>query len=445
MLAANEKAAMFPQNRHPYSAPAPVDLTNHGDQLRVTTLPNGLRVVSENMPHLATVAVGVWFNVGTRNEPIEKNGVAHLLEHMLFKGTSRRTAQQISEAIENVGGHSNAYTARDVTAYYLRLLHQDLPLGIDVLADMLQHSVFDPLELAREQQVIIQEIGQAEDTPDDIIFDHLQQAAYGPVPMGLPILGQPDVIAALQSADVAAYAQNVYTANQAVLAVAGRVDHDALVDLAARHFARLPNHPPAPPVPGAFLGQPILLPRNLEQTHVALALPAVGNLHPDYFAYSVYTTLLGGSSASRLFLEVREKHGLAYSIHSFLSNVDDSGLMIVYAGTGHDAVPKLADLIRAEILATAQHITPVELARAKQQLKAGMLMGLEQPFARAEQMAQHLLTYGRVLGIEEMMQKIDAVTAADIQSLVQTMIATKPALAALGPEQSIACWQQMSL
>lgn len=412
--------------------------------LQITTLPNGIRIVSENMPHLATLALGVWFNVGTRHEPLAQNGIAHVLEHMLFKGTARRNAQQLSEEIEAVGGHSNAYTARDVTAYYLRLLAADLPLGVDVLADMLQYSVFDPKELAREQQVIIQEIGQAEDTPDDIIFDHLQHAAYGATPMGLPILGQAGVIGALTAEHVMAHAQQFYTAPDTVIAAAGMVDHAQLVDLVARHFTRLPAHRSPPPVVVPFIPGAQLLPKKLEQTHVALAFPAVGHWHPDYYAYSVYATLLGGSSSSRLFLEVREKHGLAYSVHSFLSNVDDSGLLTIYAGTGHDQVEKLGDLVREQLHDTRERVTPAELARAKQQLKAGVLMGLEQPFGRAEQMAQHLLSFGRVVPVAEVIEKIEAVTIDQVQNLARTMLDAAPATAALGPDHALAQWQKIS-
>lgn len=413
--------------------------------INVTTLPNGLRVVSESMPQLETVAIGAWFDVGTRNEDAAQNGIAHLLEHMLFKGTKRRSALAIAEEIESVGGHTNAYTSREHTAYYARVLHGDIELAVDLLADIVQNSVFDPIELEREKQVIIQEIGQSFDTPDDIVFDYLQKSAYGDQPLGRPILGIPELITAVSSEDIIRYQRRYYGANRMILAAAGKVNHAELVRLAERHFGGLPRTDNAVIAPSLYNPVPSLESRNVEQGHVVLAFPACGNRDDNYFAYSVYSTLMGGSSSSRLFQEVREKLGLAYSIYSFISNTDDSGIWGVYAAPGPQSVRQLSDVLRAQFANSLDHITDDELKRAKQQLKASTLMSLEQPFGRAEQAAQSLLTFDRILPLSEIIEKIEAVDKKDMQDLMRQSLSHKPALAAVGPEMAVEEWRKFEL
>ncbi|TAH36076.1 MAG: insulinase family protein [Alphaproteobacteria bacterium] len=413
--------------------------------IQITTLDSGLRVASEFMPNIETVALGVWFDVGTRNELPKQNGIAHLLEHMLFKGTSRRTALQISEEIENVGGHTNAYTSRDLTAYYARVMHQDTELAIDLLADLIQNSTFDATELEREKQVIIQEINLSRDTPDDIIFDYMQMAAYGNQPLGMSILGKPEVIAKISGADLKKYAGIHYCAPKTVIAVAGRVDHAQLLDWVKKYFGQLSPVSDAPIPPSVYKPENILINKDSEQAHLSLALPACGGKDPDYYAYSIYATLLGGGSSSRLFQEVREKRGLAYTVSAFLSNVDDTGLLGIYVGTAPGEVAKLAEVLREQLVDSSRNIKKAELDRAKQQLKAGMLMALEQPFSRAENTAQHLLTFGRVLSVAELIEKIDNVTPADIHRIVGKMISAKPALAGIGPKKSMKVWEKFEL
>ncbi len=413
--------------------------------IQVTTLPSGLRVASEYMPNIETVAVGVWFDVGTRNESMEQNGIAHLLEHMVFKGTARRSALQISEEIENVGGHTNAYTARDMTAYYARVMHQDMGLAVDLLADLVQNSTFDEKELEREKQVIIQEINLSRDTPDDIVFDYMQTAAYGAQPLGMAILGQPEIISAVTSDDLRRYIRQHYCAPNTILSVAGRVDHAQLLKLAEASFSGLSVKRDTAVPQSVYNPNPVLVPRDLEQSHLALALPACGGRDPDYYAFSVYATLLGGSSSSRLFQEVREKRGLAYTVSAFLSNTDESGLLGIYTGTAPGEVKQLSAVLREQLLDTAQNINAAELDRAKQQLKAGMLMALEQPYSRAENTAQHLLTFGRIPDVNDIVAKVDAVTSADIYRILQKTLGATPAIAGIGSKKSLEIWQEFSI
>lgn len=413
--------------------------------IQITTLDNGLRVASEFMPNIETVAAGVWFDVGTRNELPAQNGIAHLLEHMLFKGTKRRSALQISEEIENVGGHTNAYTSRDLTAYYARVMHQNAELAVDLLADLIQNSLFDPVELEREKQVIIQEINLSRDTPDDIIFDYMQTASYGDQPLGMAILGKPEIISRISGSDLKHYAGAHYCAPKTVISAAGKIEHAQLLDWVQKYFGQLSPSTDAPIPPSKYNPQTVVVPKDSEQAHLSLALPACGGRHPDYYAYSIYATLLGGSSSSRLFQEVREKRGLAYTVSSFLSNVDDSGLLGIYVGTSPGEVAKLSEVLREQLLDTAHNINSRELDRAKQQLKAGMLMALEQPYSRTENTAQHLLTFGRVLPVSEVIEKVDAVQADDIHRIVQKMLTAKPALAGIGPKKSMKVWEKFSL
>lgn len=278
--------------------------------IKVTTLPNGLRVATDSMPHVETTSLGVWVGVGTRNERAEVNGVAHLVEHMVFKGTPTRTAFDISEQIEAVGGHMNAYTTREHTAYYAKVLKEDAALALDVIGDMLQHSLLDEDELVRERDVVLQEIGQAEDTPDDIIFDHFQARAFPDQALGRPVLGQPEIIGALPRDALVDYIGGNYSGRTMVLAASGRIDHGWLVEKAAEVFRDLPA--PADPAaldPARYTGGDFREDRDLEQLHIVLGFEGVGVHDPDYYAHSVLSTLLGGGMSSRLFQEVREKRG----------------------------------------------------------------------------------------------------------------------------------------
>ncbi len=401
--------------------------------VRVSTLDNGLRVASDAMPGVETVSLGVWAAIGTRHEPPAINGVSHLLEHMAFKGTERRSARDIAVEVEAVGGHINAYTTRERTAYYAKMLADDLPLALDILADILQHSTYHPDELARERQVILQEIGQAEDTPDDIVFDHFQAVAFPGQALGRPVLGEAAIVERLTREEVAEYLKQNYGPAHLVLAAAGEVEHERLVELARRLFGDLPVGAPPAPEPARFAAGDRRTKRDLEQLHLVLGFPGVGYLDPDYYAQTVLSTLYGGGMSSRLFQEIREKRGLVYNIYSFTAPYADGGLFAVYAGTGEREVGELLPLVAEELLRLPATLDPAELARAKAQLRADTLMARESSSARAEQLAQQLLAYGRPLPTTEILARIEVVDAAAVERLARGLAAGPLAFTALGP------------
>jgi predicted Zn-dependent peptidase len=403
------------------------------DTVRVTTLPNGFRVATDRMDSVETTSLGVWSGVGTRNEPAEHNGVAHLLEHMAFKGTKRRSARDIVVEIEDVGGFLNAYTGREQTAYYAKVLAEDTPLVVDILADILQNSVFDADELTRERAVVLQEIGQAEDTPDDIIFDHFQEIAFPDQAMGRPVLGRAEIVRDLPRDIVAGYMASRYRAGQMVLAASGRIDHDALVDLATKLFSSLPNGAIPPSERARYQGGDGRFARELEQVHLVIGFDGVTYTDPDYYVAAVLSQLVGGGMSSRLFQEIREKRGLVYSIHSFNSSYSDGGIFGIYAGTGEKEVAELIPVVCDELAKLPGDMSMPEVKRAAAQLRAATLMAREKPSARCEQLASQLLIYGRPIPPAEAVARIDAVTIDDLARLAKRLTQSKPTLTALGP------------
>jgi predicted Zn-dependent peptidase len=399
----------------------------------MTTLPNGLRIISDPMDTVETASIGIWAGVGTRHERPEVNGVAHLVEHMVFKGTERRNAFDISAEIEAVGGHLNAYTTREHTAYYAKILKEDTALALDILADMLQHSRLDEDELARERSVVLQEIGQAEDTPDDIVFDHFQAAAFPDQAMGRPVLGLPEIVGSLPREALARYLADHYGATNLVLAASGRIDHDRIVDQAAAAFADLPASHQAVTDPARYHGGDWREDRDLEQLHIILGFDGVGVFDPDYYAHSVMSTLLGGGMSSRLFQEIREKRGLVYSVHSFSSSYDDGGLFGIYAGTGPEKAAELIPVICDEVMRLAEDAGDEEVRRAKAQLKAGLLMSLESTMSRCEQAGQQVILFGRPLTTAEIVDKIAAVDTEAVRRSARRLRAARPTVTALGP------------
>ena len=403
------------------------------DNVRVTTLPNGFRVATDRMDSVETTSLGVWAGVGTRDEPAEHNGVAHLLEHMAFKGTRRRSARDIVVEIEDVGGFLNAYTGREQTAYYAKVLAEDTPLVVDILADILQHSIFDAGELARERAVVLQEIGQAEDTPDDIIFDHFQEIAFPNQAMGRPVLGRAEIVRDLPRDIVAGYMASRYRAGQMVLAASGRVDHDALVAMASKLFADLPSGAVPPTERSRYAGGDGRFARDLEQVHIVIGFEGVTYTDPDYYVAAVLSQVLGGGMSSRLFQEIREKRGLVYSIHSFASSYADGGIFGIYAGTGEKEVAELMPVVCDELAKLPGDMGAQEVKRAAAQLRAATLMAREKPSARCEQLASQLLIYGRPIPPAEAVARIDAVTIDDLARLARRLLHSPPTLTALGP------------
>ncbi len=401
---------------------------------QVTTLPNGLRIVTETMPGVDSTAIGLWIEAGARHETATQNGVAHFLEHMAFKGTARRSALQIAEEIEDVGGYINAYTSREMTAYYARVLRADLALALDVIADIVLNPAFDTREIEVERSVILQEIGQALDTPDDIIFDWLQEAAYPNQPIGRSILGQSADVARYDAGDLRRFVAEHYGPGQMILSAAGAVDHDALVRLAEPLFAHLAPRPrPVAPAARFASGERREL-RGLEQAHFALALEAPDYCAPDFYASQLFSAALGGGMSSRLFQRLREDRGLCYTVFAQSGAYCDTGMITVYAGTGADEIDALACLTIDEIKRAAEDMEDAEVARARAQMKAGLLMGLESPAQRAERLAKLLSIWGRVPDLSESVARIDAVDVAAVRAHAGQLLASGGlALALYGP------------
>jgi predicted Zn-dependent peptidase len=365
---------------------------------------------------------------------------------MAFKGTLRRSARAIAEEIEAVGGHLNAYTSRESTAYYAKVLKEDVPLALDILADILMHSSFDPTEFERERTVILQEIGQANDTPDDIIFDHFQERAFPDQAMGRPVLGSPEIIKGLGREAVIAYLRDHYGAARMVLSASGNLDHDRFVALAEKLLSAMPPigaNGAVATEPARYEGGEYRQGRDLEQLHLVLGFPGLPLGDPDYYAASVLSTAFGGGMSSRLFQEVREKRGLVYTIHSFAHSYRDGGLFGIYAGTGEAEAGELVPVLCEETMRLAEGFTEVELHRAKAQMKAGLLMSLESTGARCEQMAQHMLIHGTPFDPPDLVRRIEAVDDAAIGRVVQGWRKAPPTLAALGPVGSLEDFERL--
>ena len=397
-------------------------------------LANGVRVVTEHMPGLQSASLGVWVAAGGRHERTEQNGVAHFLEHMAFKGTTTRSALQIAEAIEDVGGYINAYTSREMTAYYARCLGDDVGLALDVISDIVLNPVFDPKEIEVERHVILQEIGQALDTPDDIIFDWLQETAYPGQPLGRPILGPAARVEKFDARDLSGFVGERYVPGNLIVAAAGAVDHDAIVAAVEAKFGHLVAEPARMTEPALFKGGETRVEKGLEQAHFALAFESPGYRSDDVYTAQIVASALGGGMSSRLFQEAREKRGLCYTIFAQAGAYSDSGLMTIYAGTGQDDLAGLVELTVDEMKRAADDLSDAEVMRARVQMKAGMLMGLESAASRAERLARQVAIWDRVPPLEETVARIDAVTTQKARDLAAAMAAGgAAALALYGP------------
>jgi predicted Zn-dependent peptidase len=401
--------------------------------VEVTTLKSGINVVTDTMPHLETASLGVWVASGSRDERRDEHGISHFLEHMAFKGTRRRNARQIAEEIEAVGGDLNAATSAETTAYYARVLKADVPLALDVLADILSDPTFDGQELTREQGVIVQEIGAVADTPDDLIFEHLNALAFPDQPLGRSILGTAKTVRSFHGGTLRDYLGRHYRAPDIVVAAAGAVDHAAVVADIEKRFSSFTG--PASPIaePAKFGGGSHVEKRELEQVHIAMALPGVAVTDPTLYSLQVFTNILGGGMSSRLFQEARERRGLCYSIYSFHIPYSDIGMFGLYAGTDAADTSELMRVIVGEIAGTADSITEPEIARSKAQMKAGLLMALESSGARIEQLARQMITRGRPIPADELVEKVEAVTVESARAAGRALIARgKMATAVIG-------------
>ena len=402
--------------------------------VRLTRLESGLTVITHPMDHLQSAALGVWVGAGSRSERDEEHGLSHLLEHMAFKGTRKRTAIGIAEEIEAVGGEVNAATSVETTSYYARVLKNDVPLAIDILSDILRNSVFDPIELAREQHVILQEIGAAQDTPEDRVYDLFSDAAYPSQPIGRTILGTPDTVQSANSPMLDDYLNRHYHGPAMVIAAAGAIDHDRIVAMAAERFATLPSERPPEPHAANYRGGDVREQRDLMETQIMVGFQGLPYSSEDFYTAQVLSAIIGGGMSSRLFQEVREKRGLCYSIYAFHWSFADTGVFGIHAATGPDDVAELMPVVLGELERAAHDIDEKELARARAQLRAGLLMTLESPAARAGQLARQILLFGRHIPVDELVARVEAISVNDVRALAgQIVTGSMPTLSAVGP------------
>ena len=400
--------------------------------VELTELPSGLRVVTDAMDGLETASLGVWFAAGSRYESDEEQGLSHLLEHMAFKGTARRDARAIAEAIESAGGDLNAATSVESTAYYARVLREDCGLAMDVLADILTASLFDAQELKREKGVILQEIAGLQDAPEELIFDLFNAAAFPGQPIGRAILGEPKSVRRLDRAAIQRYLGRHYVAGTCVVAAAGAVDHARIRDEAEARFAALPAQATPPMAPARYAGGEIIVAKKLEQTQVVIGFEGLPYADADNYAAHIFANAVGGGMASKLFQEVREKRGLAYSIASFHWPYLDSGLFGFEAATAGRDLPELVR-VGLDVLAEAAHgLDEADMNRAKAQTKVGLLTALENSSSRAEQIARQVMIFGRVLTRKEMIEKIDRLGLDDVRATGARLLRTPPTVAVLG-------------
>lgn len=383
--------------------------------IEIATLPNGLRVVTDRMPHLATTSLGVWVATGSRHESETDNGISHLLEHMAFKGTRKRSAQRIADDIETLGGELNAATGHETTAYYARVLSGDEGHALEILSDILQQPLFSEDELAREKDVIVQEIAATYDSPEDIVFDQLHDRSYPGQSLGRPILGTPERVRAFSSDDLRRFLAAAYRPDRMIVAAAGGVDHQSLVRHAEALF-QAPNPESNGVAEGAhYVGGVVRSDKPFEQCHIAMGFEGPSYRNSSYIAAQVFSGIFGGGMSSRLFQEVREKRGLCYSIYANVWGLGDTGMIYLHAATAPEAARELTEVIQAELAKLCDAApSEQELQRAKAQLKVGLLSALESSAARAEQMARHLIAYDHVISKDELIDRVDSVTGDDV-------------------------------
>ncbi|MCD6035732.1 MAG: hypothetical protein K0R63_1473 [Rickettsiales bacterium] len=388
----------------------------------ISTLSNGLTVASVTMPEVESVSINVWVKTGSRYETAETAGISHLLEHMVFKGTRKRSALDIAESLDNVGGALNAYTSREHTVYYAKVLKGDAELAVDVLSDLVQNATFLPEELVRERGVVLQEIAQSFDTPDDIVFDYYQQAAFPGQSIGHPILGSEEIIEGLTEEHLREHVRTFYHTGGIVITAAGNITHAQVLKLAERYFGDMPKAEAPQPPKAVYKGGESRTERELEQIHLVMGMEAYSHHAPEYYTQQLLALILGGGMSSRLFQEIREKRGLAYSISCFSSCYDDTGMFGIYSGTSDAQVQELIEVTCNELKRSVGTLTPEELQRAKTQVKAGMLMARERPSARAEELGRHLMVHGRYIPMEELLARVEEVTLPGLHNLMEQLL-----------------------
>ena len=401
--------------------------------VEITSLPNGIAVVTHHMPHLETVALGIWVKAGARDEQGHENGIAHFLEHMAFKGTARRSARDIAEEIESAGGEINAATGMETTTYYARVLKNDWALALDILADIFTAPELDNEELERERDVILQEIAAANDQADDLVFDLAQAASFGDHPLGRSILGTDALIGAVSRQQILDWRNRNYWGSRIVVAAAGNIDHQAFAAESQRLLGAIESGEQPRRDPPAFVPSARTAEKPLDQAHLVLTFEAPSYRHPEIYVLQVLSNIMGGGMSSRLFQEVREKRGLCYSVFSFGSAYEDVGQVGVYAASSPEHSSELVELTTEIMMSVSHGVSEAEVARAKAQLKASLVMNLESASSRADQIARQFLAFGHVPEIATLVAKIEAVTAEQVQALAERLFHGRtPGFSAVG-------------
>ena len=402
------------------------------------TLDNGLTLLTESIPGVRSVAVGVWLKRGSRHERPEQSGISHFIEHMVFKGTKTRSAERIASEVDSIGGHMDAFTAKEYASFHLKVLDEHLPLAVDILGDMVMNPLFDPSEMTREKKVIFEEINMVEDTPDDLVMELFAGAFWPDHPLGRSILGSKRSLGRMRRDDVARFFARVYQPSNILIAAAGHLEHEPLSALVGRHFSRLrPRRSPGNGRPPGVASRVVTRSkRELEQVHMCLGAAAPSQTHPDRFGCYLLNTVLGGSMSSRLFQNIREKRGLAYSISSGLTAYSDSGLFSIYAGTSRDSAREVIRLTLEEVRRMCgEKLGEEELRRAKDHLKGSLVLSLEYTGARMSQLAREEIYFGRSFTLDELLSEIEAVTADDVQRIASGLFGGRLAASVLGDLQ----------
>lgn len=412
--------------------------------IKTSTLSNGIRIITDSKESAASVSLGVWVSVGARFETEHINGISHMLEHMAFKGTSSRTAFEISRTIEDVGGLINAYTGKDMTAYYVRVLKEHQELGLDIISDIVQNSLMDKTELEKEKGVIIQEINMQNDTPDDLVFDYFHEAAYPHQPLGRTILGTAETVRRISSENLLDYMHTQYTASRLIISASGAVNHESFVAACAQKFTHLSTHQMPDAEKASYTGGEKREIKPHEQVNLVLGVEGLPYTHPDYYTASILAAILGGGMSSRLFQEIREKRGLVYSIYAFNSPETDTGIFGVYAGTGEKEVTELMPVLCEELIKLPHTLTEEEINRAKARLRANILMRMENMATHAEMNAVDMIIHGRIVPKEEVIEKIQSIQKEELERVGKTLLSKKITFAALGPIQKVMSLEEIT-
>lgn len=405
--------------------------------VQITTLDNGLTIATDTIKTVESVSVGVWAGSGARQETTANNGIAHFLEHMVFKGTETRTARDIVEQIENVGGFVNAYTSYEMTAYYARVLKEDMPLAFDIVSDILRKPAFEAKEMEKERGVILQEIGMSQDNPDSLVFSMMQDTAFGDTSLGWPVIGSADVVKTASRDMIFDFMQENYFSKNLVLAASGNIDHDDLVARATQSFGDLKGLGNNKTDKAIYLGGERRVQKDLEQVHIVLGFESVSYLDDDYYTSVVLGALMGGGMASRLFQEIREKRGLVYSVYSYNASYRDTGLFEIYAGTGEKEISELLPVLCDTLKNSVGTFNDAEINRAKAQIRAGNLMALESTSSRCDKLGRGILSHGKPRSVQEIIAKVNAVTSDDLNRLAKKIFSGKPSLSAIGPIKNL--------